>query len=320
MLRLLGNPKTLCDGVSRRDLLHLGGLSLLGLQLSDCGRLQAAEGAPPTARFGQAKQCILIHLFGAPPQHETFDPKPEAPAQIQGDTKAIETSVPGIAIAEGLPQTAQIADRLTFVRSLTHQWPFHAVNYAISGIPKISPTVEADPNDRSEWPFLGSVVDYLDRQAQSGARVEVPRNVALPFPLYAHVNFRLLGGPYGGFLGQQYDPLWTSFPSPGIRKVPTLVEASEVLDPYGGVRPEDRFQLGGTAAVADTATLSRVGLRRSLLEQFDRSRRDLDQHLRVQGYEQHTRTALELLTSSRRGCRRRSTCRRSPTPSGSGTA
>src|SRR5262245_30636798 len=110
MLTFTGSRKRLCDGVTRRDLLHLGGLGLFGLSLTDFFRLQSGGwgrplwAAPRVGRdgklgadeasvpshppnFGQAKQCILIHLIGAPPQHETFDPKPLAPVEIQGEMK-----------------------------------------------------------------------------------------------------------------------------------------------------------------------------------------------------------------------------------------
>lgn len=298
MIRLLGTPKTLCDGITRRDLLHLGGLSLFGLNLGAYSQLAAAQTAPTeAASFGRAKSCILVYLFGAPPQHETFDPKPEAPDAIQGELKAIPTSIPGVHIGERLPQVAAIADRVTIVRSMTHAWPFHAVNYAICGIPTINPKVEADPNDRTEWPFLGSVVDYLEAQRRPTEQPGVPRNIALPFPLYAHVNFRLLGGPYAGFLGQQYDPLWTAFNAPGTREVPVLAEGSGRLDPYAGIRPDDRFELGG-APVSKSTTLERIGLRRDLLEQFDTTRRDLEVHRRVEGYQRHQATAYRLLTSA----------------------
>src|SRR5712671_5576844 len=107
MLTFLGSPKTACDGVTRRDLLHAGGLGLFGLGLSDFFRLRqlqaAAVPAIQTATFGRAKACILVYLFGAPAAHETFDPKPDAPAEIQGELKAISTNVPGVRIGEGLP-------------------------------------------------------------------------------------------------------------------------------------------------------------------------------------------------------------------------
>ena len=97
MLRLCGSRKTLCDGFSRRDLLQIGGLGMFGLSLSDALRLQAlGTEAAPAPSFGKAKACILLFPFGSPPQHETFDPKPAAPAEIQGELKAISTSVPGV--------------------------------------------------------------------------------------------------------------------------------------------------------------------------------------------------------------------------------
>src|SRR5262249_3105622 len=150
----------------------------------------------------------------------------------------------GVLIGEGLPQTARIMDRVTLVRSLTHPFPLHHVHYALSGIPDGSPRVEATPNDRNLWPFLGSVVDYVDAGRPSGPPA-MPRNVALPFRLYAHANFPLLGGPYAGFLGSRYDPVWTDFRASGTLPVPNPTGRTDLLDPYGGIRPEDRFDLAG---------------------------------------------------------------------------
>ena len=104
MLRILGSPKRSCDGVTRRDLLHVGGLGLFGLGLSELLHLREVQAAASgRAKFGRAKSCILVYLFGAPPQHETFDPKPDAPAEVQGLMKSIPTSVPGVRFGEGLP-------------------------------------------------------------------------------------------------------------------------------------------------------------------------------------------------------------------------
>ena len=118
------NDATRCDGVTRRDLLRVGGLTALGWGLGDFFRLQhlfAAETSP----VAKAKSCILIYKYGSPPQHETYDPKPDAPSAIQGEMRAIPTNVPGVAVGEGLPKIASLADRLTFVRSLTHPFPLH---------------------------------------------------------------------------------------------------------------------------------------------------------------------------------------------------
>src|SRR4029078_7509197 len=101
MLRILGTKRTLCDGLSRRDLLQIGGLGALGLGLAD--GLQAAPQASSSAHsFGKAKSCILVFPYGSPSSHETFDPKPDAPVEIQGEMKAISTSVPGTQIFDSV--------------------------------------------------------------------------------------------------------------------------------------------------------------------------------------------------------------------------
>ena len=83
MLRLLGNAKALCNGTTRRDVLQIGGLGAFGLSLGNMPRAAQAntEASSLGPKFGQAKSCILIYKYGSPPQHETFDPKPEAPVE-----------------------------------------------------------------------------------------------------------------------------------------------------------------------------------------------------------------------------------------------
>ena len=87
MLRLLGDPKRVNHRVTRRDLLHVGGLGLLGIGLEHALASPSAQAAAnnDSKSFGRAKSCILIYKYGSPPQHETFDPKPQAPAEIQGE-------------------------------------------------------------------------------------------------------------------------------------------------------------------------------------------------------------------------------------------
>src|SRR3954466_4692796 len=107
MLRILGGPKRLCVGLTRRDLLHVGSLSLLGLGLPELARLRTASAAPAQlGRFGQAKSCIFLFLYGSPSQLETFDPKPEAPEKIRGEFKSIPSTVPGLDVCERLPKLA----------------------------------------------------------------------------------------------------------------------------------------------------------------------------------------------------------------------
>src|SRR5262249_47352496 len=96
MLRILGSPKRLCDGQTRRDFLHVGGLSLLGLGLADSLRADETHRSPPAGAkagksFGKAKACILLYLYGSPSQLETFDMKPDAPAEIRGEFRPIKS-------------------------------------------------------------------------------------------------------------------------------------------------------------------------------------------------------------------------------------
>src|SRR6516165_1019658 len=122
MLRVLGGPKRLCDGVTRRELLQVGALGLLGLGLPEwrvLSRARAAEARPSASLpgFGQAKACILLFMYGSPSQLETFDPKPEAPLEIRGELGCIPSSVPGLNVCERLPLLAQVMDKVTLIRS-----------------------------------------------------------------------------------------------------------------------------------------------------------------------------------------------------------
>ena len=103
MLRLLGPGVRLCDGWNRREVMRIGGLGFLGagLNLADLLRGTAtADGSTTgTSSFGRARSCILLFLMGGPPQHSTWDPKPDAPAEVRGDFGPIATTVPGLSIS-----------------------------------------------------------------------------------------------------------------------------------------------------------------------------------------------------------------------------
>src|SRR3989442_9845437 len=111
MLSLGTAEARLCEGLSRREWLRAGGLSMLGFTLADWLRLRAAGG--PTTRlgtsFGRAKSCIVVFLFGAPAHQDVWDLKPEAPADIRGEFMPIASSVPGIFVGEHIPQAARQA-------------------------------------------------------------------------------------------------------------------------------------------------------------------------------------------------------------------
>src|SRR5262245_31002021 len=162
----------LCDGVTRREWLRVGGSAAVGLSLVELLGLRCgAEEQPQQAKrlaaglsgaiFGRAKNVVFLWLQGGPPQHETFDPKPDAPAEIRGPFRPIQTNVPGIQFCELLPRIAGMADKLAVVRSLSTD----DNNHDSSGYWVLTGYKYRGPNSRTiqptDWPYFGSLVKML---------------------------------------------------------------------------------------------------------------------------------------------------------------
>jgi len=277
MLRILGSPKKLCHGPTRRDFLTAAGFGALGLGAS---ALPLRAAAAPRS-FGKAKACILLYLYGSPSQLETFDPKPDAPAEVRGELGAIRSRLPGADVGELLPFTSRIMDRVAVVRSLTHPYPIHGVSYALTGVTQIDVPMELNPRDGRHWPFIGSVVDYLAsgrREPADASHQSAPTNIALPFPFSSRrVGEVPRAGPYAAFLGGAYNPVWTEFRGEAtVRAVKTLQQQKlDVAEPYMGISADGRFEIAGAADPSSDLTLDRLDSRRTLVEQFDQARRDL---------------------------------------------
>ena len=271
MLRILGSKRRFCDGLTRRELLHASALAPFGLAIGS-----AAAARKPEAGFGRAKRCILLCLWGSPSQLETWDPKPDAPVEIRGELGSIPTAVPGIRIGEIFPRAAKMLDHVCVLRSLTHTHPVHGVAFATTGVPTTDIPLETNPRDPRHWPFVGSVVDHL--AARDGeVPPAVPRNFGLPF-MFGSKRGPARSGPFGGFLGPSFDPVWSEFRPKGIHTIERDagtpgVPPRMVADPYAGIRPEDRFDL---VPLADGITLDRLNARESLSKQLDNLSRSLD--------------------------------------------
>jgi len=183
-----------CEGFSRRDCLQLGLGGLLGGGL--VGALQAtalasgAHEAKPQRR--QADACILIWMDGGPSHYETFDPKPDAPAEIRGEFGTIETKTPGMRFSEILPRLASVSDSLAIVRSIRHDQGNHGAgnHYMMTGAPPRIPV--GCGAFVSFHPSLGSVVSH-----QLGAPHGIPAYFSIP-------NMSRSGGP--NFLGSRFAP------------------------------------------------------------------------------------------------------------------
>lgn len=286
MLHILGSRTRLCDGITRREALRAGGLGLLGLTLPHLTRgeqARAAGAAKQAAGFGKAKRCILLYLYGSPSQLETFDLKPEAPTDSRSQFKPIKTAVPGVDICEHLPRTSAVMDKVTLIRSMTSPYNIHNVAYVLSGLPKTDIPMELNPRDSRHWPYFGSVLDFLDAQKGRRSR-DIPLHVGLPWKFSSRSEPFRRGGPFGGFLGAGYDPVWAEFHGTATKP-----------DPYGGIEAKMRFEV--TPPGAASLTLDRLDKRRSLLEQFDRSRKNLKSA--EPSFDRYRGMAMDLVSSAK---------------------
>lgn len=153
-----------CDGIRRRDFLHVGLVSTLGLSLADWFRL-TAKASPDSHR---PKSCILIWLDGGPSHIDTFDPKPDAPKEVRGPFSTIHTAADGIQLSELMPNTAKVMQHVALIRSLTHELGNHDTgsHYLLTG---------HRPTPVLDFPSLGSVVARESQQAKA-----LPPYVAIP--------------------------------------------------------------------------------------------------------------------------------------------
>jgi hypothetical protein len=182
-----------CDGQTRRDFLQLGLGGTLGLGLSQLLGLKAHASLPKAATGGAKNvNCIMIWMDGGPSHYETFDPKPDAPAEIRGTFKSIPTCVPGVHFSEPVPELAKNFDKFTVIRSICHKDPNHGGgnHYMMTGAP--TPVPVGCGAFVTFHPSFGSMVSY-DRGVRSG----LPAYMAMPS------NTRS-GGP--NFLGGQHAP------------------------------------------------------------------------------------------------------------------
>jgi hypothetical protein len=187
MLSILGQPLRLCDRVSRRSFLRIGGLALGGLSLPEILRAEEQSGVRPSH-----KSIIMIFLAGGPPHQDMVDLKPDAPAEIRGEFKPIRTKVPGIDICELLPGLAAMMDRFAVIRSVVGSEGQHAAFQCMTGR-----THARQP--QGGWPSLGSVVSKL----QGPTDPAVPPFVGLSPPMIT-MPWADPGQP--GFLGLSHAP------------------------------------------------------------------------------------------------------------------
>jgi hypothetical protein len=280
MITLLGSRRRLCDGLTRRETLKAGALSLLGGAFN-LPSLLAAEERRRT-RPGKARSVILLYLLGGAPTQDMFDLKPAAPEKIRGEFKPIATNTPGIQICEHLPRTAKWMHRAALVRSVNHKAGCHNPLPSYTGcemaLPDITSTKDTYP------PSMGSVCEYLRKE-----RDDLPAYLYLP-------NYAGAGnaggtvrypGPYAGFLGKRYDPLFSEFNTKLVRQVP----GARLLagEPY----------LARNSQLADGITLDALKAREGLVQQFGREQRRLEKNRQLDDVDRIQQRAFSLLTTTK---------------------
>ncbi|MCB9770369.1 MAG: DUF1501 domain-containing protein [Candidatus Omnitrophica bacterium] len=196
-----------CDGLSRRDFLHAGSMGLLGLTMSSYYALKA-EGRTSN----EDRNAIFLFLVGGPSQLDTFDMKPDAPAEIRGPYKPIKTNSPDIQISEIFPRTAKHADKFSIIRSMHHKAAgVHDTGHQMMQTGRLF-------LNGLEQPHAGCVLGYL-----RGTKNDMPPHVMMPTPI-GPTGGNMPHGQSAGFLGKKFDPfVLNADPSAPDFEVPDLL-------------------------------------------------------------------------------------------------
>ncbi len=268
MLAFRGRGSRLCDGLTRRELLRVGGLAALGLSWP--ALLQARSAAGPGG--ARARSCILLFLMGGPPQHSTWDPKPDAPAEVRGDFGPIATNVPGTRVCSLLPQLSRQADKLCLLRAVSTGDNAHSSSgyYMLTGVPHVPMNFEnANPGPPNDWPNLGGVLRRL-----RGDRAGLPASVRLPMRIF-NTDGSVWPGQDAGFLGRNADP-WLFHCNPA--------------DPH--------FHIPEFTLAADVPA-ARLADREALLDRLDRVLAGADRSGVFAQHDRQSQQAFDLLRSVR---------------------
>lgn len=276
MLSIVGDRTRLCDGIRRREMLRIGGLSALGLGIPF---LDQARSQAPAAELGRtavseakrAKSCIILFLMGGPPQHSTWDPKPQAPPEVRGEFAPVSTCVPGIHYSELLPHCSMLADRIAVLRAVSSNDNAHSSSgyYMLTGQPHAPMNVEnANPGFPNDYPNIGSIVRKLVRE-----RGSLPASIRLPHRIF-NTDGSVWPGQDAGFLGRSVEPwLLNCRPADASFRIDELTLNAEISD-------------------------QRLGHRRSLLQQVNQRLDEIDRSGNRDGYGRLTEQAFNVLNSA----------------------
>ncbi|HEX8199469.1 MAG TPA: DUF1501 domain-containing protein [Isosphaeraceae bacterium] len=236
-------PVHFCDGLTRRDFLHAGSLGMLGLGLPG---LHALEAHGAVARDADVN-CILLFLVGGPSQLDTWDMKPEAPEEIRGPFRPIETNVPGVRISEVFPRLARQMDKVALVRTVYHQaTAVHDTGHQMMQTGRLF-------TGGIEHPHLGCVVAKL-----KGPRGDAPPHVLVPRPI-GNTGGNLPHGQDAGYLGKTFDPfVLNADPGAADFQVPDLLPPDYVSAVRADRRRSLRQAIDGSVRAFESSADARL--------------------------------------------------------------
>ncbi len=250
--------------MNRRAFLRAGTLGAFGLSLARYLGLREAQGAAPAP----AKSVLLIYTMGGISHHDSFDPKPEAPAEVRGEFSTIPTRLPGVRFSEHVPRLAQMADQFALLRSVQHNERDHGVGayYMLRGFPQPDPSLDRPENQKRANPTFGAHVARLRGSANG-----LPPYICVPGLSYlAQIDYYT-----AGWMGRGYDPLvLRADPNSPAFAVPGLMPAPEV-------------------------PARRLHQRMSLAQTIDRQCLLFESSADARGMEAHHERAYQVLSSSR---------------------
>ena len=280
--------------ISRRAAVQVGAIGLLGLGINHLSALRAL-GGDATAKLSTGKRaCIFIFLSGGLAQHDSFDLKPRAPADIRGEFQPIATRTPGIQICEHLPLLAQRSDWWALCRSLTHPSNEHSAGHHImlTGRSDLPPGFSPNGPSPADHPSIAAIAGVVTKP-----RNNLPPAVALPEKL-VHFSGRVIPGQFAGQMGAKRDP-W-------------FVEASPYHATSYGAYPAYGFDHQQRATHQDARKFQAPSLslphglseqqfqgRVALLETLDQQRRLLDQSAQTELFDDFRQDAIAMLTDAK---------------------
>lgn len=236
-------PVHFCDGMTRRDFLHAGSLSMLGLGLPGAHALKARGAVSADGDLN----CILLFLVGGPSQLDTWDMKPDAPEEIRGPFRPIQTRAPGVQISELFPRMAGVMDRVSIVRTVYHQaTAVHDTGHQMMQTGRLF-------TGGIEHPHYGSVLSYL-----KGPRDDAPPHVLLPRPI-GPTGGNMPHGQNAGYLGKSYDPfVLNADPNAEDFQVPDLLPPDYITSVRESRRRRLRDLVDGAVASLEASEDARL--------------------------------------------------------------